>query len=286
MSGIQMIGVAAAALLTGAVLENVVPLVVVKDKVTMPSGMMPLPRIVQVSDLHRRQFGPHNSRLIRKIGSLRPDIIAMTGDQISRTVTDLSELERLLWTLRGLATIVMVPGNHELDLPSSLYDRYRQVTERCGVHYLENRTEFIDGIPFAGLTLKQENYRIAGSYHDLEDCTAEDITDALGCCLPGTVLLAHNPLFLETYAKWGAALVLSGHMHGGIVRLPKIGGILSPERKFFPKYDKGCYTLEQTTMIVSGGLGKLRFGNPPELRVITSVSQPQLGMSPNGEYPR
>ena len=272
------IGAAAAAVTAGVVLENIAPLSVIEDVVKMPAGISVLPKIVQVSDLHRRKFGVHNSRLIRKIQSLHPGMIAMTGDQISRDVTDFSELERLLWALRGIAPIVMVPGNHELDLPPDLYERYRMVVERCGVHFLENRTEIIGGIPYAGLTLRQEHYRNAGSYRNLADCTSEDITAALGYCLPGTVLLAHNPLFLEAYAKWGAVLVLSGHMHGGVVRLPKIGGLLSPERKFFPQYSKGSYTLGQTTMIVSGGLGKLRLGNPPELRVITSVLQPQLSM--------
>lgn len=267
----QILGIGTAAVLTGILLENTAPLSVIEDKLEIRADMPKLPRMVQVSDLHRRQFGLHNSRLIRKIQSLRPELIVMTGDQISRDVTDFSELERLLWALRGIAPIVMTAGNHELDLAPSLYERYRQVVQRCGVNFLENETRMIDGIPFSGLTLTEAHYRRNGGYRNLAGCTAEDITGVLGHCLPGTVLLAHNPLFLEAYAGWGAMLVLSGHMHGGMVRLPKVGGLLSPERSFFPKYDKGRYTLGQTTMIVSGGLGKFRMGNPPELRVITTV---------------
>ena len=84
------------------------------------------------------------------------------------------------------------------------------------------------------------------------------------------MLLAHTPLFFEAYAAWGARLTLSGHIHGGIVRLPGVGGVLSPERKFLPRYDKGRFVRGDSEMIVSGGLGKLRFGNPPEICVIHS----------------
>jgi predicted MPP superfamily phosphohydrolase len=67
-------------------------------------------------------------------------------------------------------------------------------------------------------------------------------------------------------------LVLSGHVHGGCVRLPLIGGVLSPERKFFPKYSLGKYTEKNTTMIVTSGLGKFRLFNPPEIVVIDLIN--------------
>ena len=101
------------------------------------------------------------------------------------------------------------------------------------------------------------------------DSVNETLTHLLGTCRENTVLLAHNPLWFRSYAKWGAALTLSGHVHGGAVRLPLIGGLLSPERAFFPPYDKGYYTDGRHDMIVSGGLGKLRLFNPPEICLIT-----------------
>ena len=76
------------------------------------------------------------------------------------------------------------------------------------------------------------------------------------------------PLLLDSYAGWGADLVLCGHVHGGLVRLPFLGGVLSPERKFFPKYDKGLYEKDGTKMYVSGGIGKPRLCNPPEINLI------------------
>ncbi len=91
---------------------------------------------------------------------------------------------------------------------------------------------------------------------------------ALGKRSGTTILLAHNPLFADSYAQWGADLVLCGHLHGGVVRLPFVGGVLSPERRFFPRYDKGYYQIGETQMIVSGGIGKPRLWNPPEVGVI------------------
>ena len=89
------------------------------------------------------------------------------------------------------------------------------------------------------------------------------------------LLLAHHPNYLDSYAGWGADAVLSGHIHGGAVRLPGIGGLLSPNFTFFPRYSKGRYTKGTCDMIVSAGLGthsfKLRLNNPPDLVILKLV---------------
>ena len=86
------------------------------------------------------------------------------------------------------------------------------------------------------------------------------------------ILLAHHPAYFETYAAWGADLTLAGHLHGGMVRIPGMGGVISPGWTLFPKYDHGIYHIEEKRMIVSAGLAshtiKLRINNPPELVVI------------------
>ena len=86
------------------------------------------------------------------------------------------------------------------------------------------------------------------------------------------LLLAHNPIYFPTYAAWGADLTLSGHLHGGIVRLPFVGGVISPQIRLFPKYTHGMYTENGRKLITSAGLGShtinLRINNPPELVVI------------------
>ena len=87
-----------------------------------------------------------------------------------------------------------------------------------------------------------------------------------------TILLAHTPVYFEEYAKWGANLVCSGHVHGGIVILPFLGGVISTTYELFPKYDHGQFQIDNTKMVLSRGLGmhtiKLRLFNKPEISVI------------------
>ena len=262
-----LIPAAAATLGTWAVIENTALLRTVRYDVTLPG----LPRLLQISDLHKRHFGAHQRILLRRCAECRPALIAITGDLVSRTVTDLTETEALLRRLRALAPVIAVLGNHELDLPPALEAEFRELLAACDVRLLDNEIIRIGGIPFAGLTLSCAHYRGGGllGMHGIRGCTAADIEAVLGRAPEHTVLLAHNPLFFPAYAKWGARLTLSGHIHGGIVRLPVIGGVLSPERRFFPRYDKGRFRADASEMIVSGGLGKLRLFNPPELCLIT-----------------
>jgi predicted MPP superfamily phosphohydrolase len=265
-----LIPAAAATLGTWAVIENTVLLRTVRYAVTLPG----LPRLLQISDLHRRHFGHGQQRLIRRCAACRPELIAVTGDLVSRTVTDLSETEQLLRRLRALAPVIAVFGNHELDLPPAQEAELRALFKACDVQLLDNEIIRIGGIPFAGLTLSCAHYRGGGLFglNGIRSCTADDIAGVLGHAPENTVLLAHNPLFFPAYAAWGARLTLSGHIHGGCVRLPVIGGVLSPERRFFPCYDKGRFRAGASEMIVSGGLGKLRLFNPPELCLITEGS--------------
>jgi len=230
------------------------------------------PRTVQISDLHKRQFGTRQSQLIRCVAGLRPELIVITGDLVSRTETDFHPTAQLLRRLRALAPVVAVPGNHELDLRPMQYEEYRRTLLRCGVRLLENETVIFQGIRFAGITFTRAHYRGGGLMHrsGILECTAQELNETLGRCEPDTVLLAHNPLWFSAYAEWGAKLTLSGHVHGGIIRLPVVGGLLSPERRFFPRYSKGRYKQGLSEMIVSAGLGKLRLMNPPELCLLTA----------------
>ena len=87
------------------------------------------------------------------------------------------------------------------------------------------------------------------------------------------ILIAHNPDYFEEYAKWGADLVLSGHVHGGIMRLPFLGGVIAPSYKLFPKYDGGVFHIGKSTMLLGRGMGShtipFRFFNPGELYEVT-----------------
>ena len=104
--------------------------------------------------------------------------------------------------------------------------------------------------------------------------SAQEMEEDLGTMDPAryNIILAHSPRYFNAYASSGADLVLSGHYHGGAVRIPKLGGVISPQFVFFPEYDKGVYKKENTEMIVSSGCGShkvhLRLFNKPEVMVV------------------
>ena len=168
----------------------------------------------------------------------------------------------------------MTVGNHELDLPPAVWEQLRQTIAQSGCRLLQNQTislEMPGSVPLylAGADLAYGVYRDENrKFRNLQPYTAADLENDLGRRRGCTVLLAHNPLLLDSYAGWGADLVLCGHVHGGLVRLPFLGGVLSPERKFFPQYDKGLDEKDGTKMYVSGGIGKPRLCNPPEINLI------------------
>lgn len=260
---------AVAAALTGyALLENKVMLRTVSDQLPQNEIGFDLPRMVMVSDVHKRRFGKDNQRLAAAVAAAKPEYIILTGDLVSRTMTDFSAADRLLRQLSAIAPMLMVWGNHELDFPEKERAELRRILKRHGARLLDNEIITVGNMHFAGLTLTSAHYRTEQGYRNLSGCSADDIRAVLGECPKNTVLLVHNPLFAPAYAEWGASLVLCGHVHGGVIRLPLVGGVLSPERKFFPAYSKGRYRLGKTIMIVSGGLGKLRLFNPPEIRCI------------------
>ncbi|MBQ8825092.1 MAG: metallophosphoesterase [Ruminococcus sp.] len=232
-------------------------------------------KILHISDIHHRTFGKCNSRIVEKTKKISPDIIVITGDLISRNMKKYYNTGVFLKNLRKIAPVYLSLGNHELDLPPNLRNKLFKIINKSGVRILKNETVKIKKNNFttyiSGITLDIECYKSKDKkrkYKNLKQYTEKDLYNAIGNKKGYTILLAHNPLFFEEYAKWGADLVLSGHVHGGIIRLPIIGGILSPERKLLPKYSKGLYKKGNTIMNVSGGLGKLRLWNPPELIIL------------------
>jgi hypothetical protein len=149
-------------------------------------------------------------------------------------------------------------------------EEYRKMMKECNAVLLENRTAVFEKngckIRIAGASLESSCYKNEkGGYSGLHQLKSHELTDALGEKQGFTILLAHNPFFSEAYAQWGADVTFSGHVHGGAVRLPHLGGLLSPERKFFPEKSLGLYDTEGKKMLVSAGIGKWRIFNPPEI---------------------
>lgn len=239
-------------------------------------------RIAQVSDVHFSRSTGHDrnleiiQELCESMQFLRPDVIAVTGDLVSRSTgpETLVDAVKCLRELKQYAPVLYTFGNHETDLTAEKLQKLTKAAQSAEITLLNNRTVSFGGANFSGFVLPQTCYQNPhGGYSNLRECNVNDLYAALGIReKTATVLLAHSPMGLPAYAQWGADVVLSGHVHGGIVRMPVLGGILSPERKFFPEYTKGQYRSMQTEMIVSAGIGKLRFGNPAEVVCVDLVN--------------
>lgn len=233
-------------------------------------------KIIQLADLHTKTFGKNNNRLIKAVKKQMPDYILLCGDMVSRDCSEFTSLENLLCSLSEICPVYYSLGNHEIDMPAKKKTKLFATIKRANVTLLNNETNIIkiggSFIQIAGISLFRENYRRKDTkYKNLKGYKLGDLEKAIGSRQGFTILLAHNPLFAKAYSEWGADLILSGHVHGGVIRLPLIGGLLSPERKFFPKYSKGTYTLSSSIISVSRGLGKLRIFNPPEIVMIELI---------------
>lgn len=249
----------------------------------LPSSFNNL-KILQISDIHHRKFGKDQIRIIKRVKKENPDIIVITGDLISRDMRDFTSAGKFCSSLSEISPVLFSMGNHEIDLPEKVKLTFFKTLKNAGVHILLNSEYTLqnqdDVLKFIGVSLDMSAYRDENfCYDDIPLYSLSKLEKNIGVHSECTVLLAHNPLHFETFASWNADLVLSGHVHGGIIRLPFIGGILSPERKLFPAYTRGLYELNSSQLYVSAGLGKFRIFNPPEINVIKLLSPCDLNSS-------
>lgn len=240
-------------------------------------------RIVVIGDLHNRTFGEGNSRLVEKIVQQYPDMVLSVGDltvcrhgKEANPDVGLSLLKRLSCE----CPVYCVNGNHEYrakilpDLYPGVYDEMKRQMKRMNIHLLENQEQEVE---IKGVSLMIHGLEIPEKYYkrfSKEYMPAEEIREKIG--EPDKkhyhILLAHNPVFFDSYALWGADLTLGGHLHGGLIRLPFVGGLVSPQVKLFPKYDCGLYQKYGRKMVVTAGLGThslaIRFNNPAEITLL------------------
>lgn len=227
-------------------------------------------KIAVISDLHKKSFGKDNYRLIDTVKSASPDIIIFPGDLISRFETTVKSQTKLISALSKIAPVYYTYGNHEVDADREIRDEIKKlpmITLLNGAVKIEKDGEFINA---AGVYFESEYYRNKnGGYKNLPHVGFEDIEKCIGKKPDGfTLLLAHNPDYFPAYAKWGADITFSGHIHGGVVRIGK-KGLLHPERKFFPKYSAGIYKIGDKALAVTTGLGKFRLFNASEVMLVT-----------------
>ena len=226
-------------------------------------------KIAQISDLHNAEFGTDNQKLIDILKSEAPDAIVITGDLIDARRTNTEIAESFARRCMEIADCYYVPGNHEARLGGT-YDAFESALIADGVNVLRNGSVRIrkgmDAIRIVGVddpAFAKASDAITNLDAALEALSSDDFT----------ILLAHRPELIDEYSKWGIDLVLSGHAHGGQIRLPGIGGLYAPGQGFFPKYTSGNYTVGDTEMIVSRGIGNsafpLRVNDRPEVVIVT-----------------
>ena len=219
-------------------------------------------RIVQVSDLHNAKFGRNNSRLISKIKDQSPDIIVITGDIVDSNHTNIDTATDFCKEAAKIAPCYYITGNHEMWLDKSETDTLYSGMNSAGVTILDSTTITLEnGIYLTGLG---DDHLYDGTLAKLSESVPDDALH---------IVLAHEPQYLEEeYTLSSPDMIITGHAHGGQVRLPFIGGIVAPDQGFFPKYTAGEYKSGDTTMYVSRGLGNsvipLRIFNTPEINLL------------------
>lgn len=230
-------------------------------------------RIAQVSDLHNTEIGKNNEKLISLLTEAKPDIIALTGDLIDSRKTDIDLAVDFAEKAAKIAPCYYVTGNHEARTPAVCSELKSRLEEK-GIVILDNKKLSLkrgdSSISLVGLA--DPSYDAYLMYTDEETAAGSRLQELMIERDGYTVLLSHRPELFGLYSESGADLTLSGHSHGGQIRLPFIGGVLAPNQGFFPEYDGGFYTDGATDMIVSRGIGNsifpLRVNNRPELVIV------------------
>ena len=196
-------------------------------------------RVVVLSDLHNREFGPGNAELVERIAALKPDLIAIAGDMVNADDGNLDVILSLCGRLLEIAPVYYSPGNHESNLMYEKGSPLESLLTDLGVHVLVNRAEAVTihktPLLIGGLTTSVEGYEEYGA------AFFEEYEKSGGFKL----LIAHYPsLFYDCLADGAVDLGICGHYHGGQIRLPVVGGLYHGDTGLFPQYSGGLYRLE------------------------------------------
>ncbi|MGI6006895.1 MAG: metallophosphoesterase [Ruminococcus sp.] len=237
-------------------------------------------RLIFISDFHNTFFGEKMEDLERDIQKLQADLILIGGDiVIGKPGADMEQTEKLLSILPKNTPVYAANGNHEYRLKiypkvyGSMYEQYRNLLDRYKVTLLENKSAWIT---VKGTSLEISGYELPRQYYDRfyrGDLPSWELCGTLKKKDENAfqILLAHHPKYFKTYLTWKPDLILSGHYHGGIIRLGGKHPVIGNDFTLFPRYGYGYFEEEGSAMIVSAGLGEhtlpLRLWNPRELVV-------------------
>ena len=238
-------------------------------------------KVAFLSDLHNYSYGDRNKDLVSAIAKEQPDYIFVTGDMlVGKPGTSTKIAEEFMKQLPAICEVFHANGNHEqrmkefANLYGDSFVKYETVLKGAGIHCLSNDVVELEWenhkVCIYGLELAHRKYK----KFEKQLLNCEEIEEILGKPEMDkyNIMLAHNPTFMDKYLDWGADLVLSGHLHGGVVRIPFVGGVISPQFKLFPKYSGEMKKRRDQTAIVSKGIGihtiKVRLFNPAEVVVL------------------
>jgi len=239
-------------------------------------------RIIHLSDLHSRIFDKENSKLVSMIKKETPNIITMTGDMINGRYSDILGLEKLIKDINEniSCSIYYIMGNREFRLNKENYDKLKDMLRNNNVKILENNKDKISignkniciyGLNYYNRNEKEYYYNILSYATGDKKEVINDVSTVIEKLefSKYNILLTHDPKEFEKYSKYGFDLILAGHIHGGVIRIPLLGGLLYPEVRLFPEYDGGIFKNNKSIMCVSKGLGygtiPFRLFNKPEV---------------------
>ncbi len=240
--------------------------------------------LVLLTDLHGNCYGRQNQILAEDILKEKPDLVLIAGDMVNGKKNPgkwrLEAAASLLEKLPEQTNVCYGYGNHEskLLLLKGAYEeaflQYRQKLQKAGIHFLADASMEITvkhtTLKISGLELERVFYKKMGNAPMEENYLTEKL--GKGQSEQFHILLAHNPHYGKQYLSWGADLILSGHMHGGVVGFPGCGGVISPQFRLFDPYMAGRFDYQGRTLLVSRGLGDHerlpRIWNPREYLVI------------------
>ena len=244
-------------------------------------------RLAVLADLHNCMLEDNGDRLFHVIAKEEPDLVVIAGDLYGGSYgDDPSKVSDFLVRLTDAYPVIYGMGNHE----RKTIDKKEKILRSGLNEYRSQRVEMKRGLKRAGIRilsntyriLKDANIKITGldlpssyfrhfTYIPLEEGKVEELIGGLDEKYYN-ILIAHDPTHFKCYSDYGSDLVLSGHLHGGVMRLPYLGGVISPNGAIFPKYDAGKYERKKSVMLVSKGLGMhtihVRVNDPTELMIV------------------
>lgn len=237
-------------------------------------------KIAQISDFHNTNSARLKNDIISALKSNKPDIIVITGDLIDSRRTNVETAKEFLEKLTAITTTYYVLGNHEsrktnIQEMLTMFSNTGVKILRDEKVKLQEKLELIglDDINFSISEREQKN--LANPQITLKKTLKQNLENIHYKNDAYTILITHRPEFLSTYAKCNIDLALTGHAHGGQIRLPGIGSLYSPGQGFFPKCTNGVHTENETKMVICRGIGNskfpFRFNNRPEIVFVNLV---------------